>query len=281
MTGPTRILVVANETVVGKPLIDAVKARAEKGPIEVHVICPQNMPRSGWVQYADEGRWAAENRLKATLARLDEAGISATGQLEDPDPFTAVMDALGRQDFDEIIVSTHPETRSGWLRRDLVQRVKQASRRPVEHVVVEHGDPGERGVETLVVANQTVEDQHLLDLLKERAADGRHRFVLIMPQGEGAEGDPYERLAHVLRKLEESGVDAVGQVVHPDPFTAIQNAVRYYPVDEIIISTFEPERSGWLRADLVERVKGATGKPVEHVVAGRSTSPTAQEGQAA
>ncbi len=276
---PTRILVVANETVVGKPLIDAVKARAAKGPIDVHVICPQNMPKAGWVQYADEGRWAAENRLKATLARLQEAGIHATGELEDPDPFTAVMDALGREEYDEIIISTHPETRSGWLRRDLVQRVKQASRRPVEHVVVEHGDPGERGTETLVVANQTVEEDDLLNLLKQRAADGRHRFVLIMPQGEGAEGDPYERLARVLRKLEEAGIDAVGQVVHPDPYTAIMNAVQWYPVDDIIISTFAPERSGWLRADLVGRVKSATGKPVEHIIAGQSPSTT--EGQAA
>jgi nucleotide-binding universal stress UspA family protein len=283
MTGGdvTRLLVVANETVVGKPLIDAVKARADKGPIEVHVICPQNMPHSGWVQYAEEGRWAAENRLKATLARLQEAGIQATGELEDPDPYSAVMDALGRAEYDEIIISTHPETRSGWLRRDLVQRVRQASRRPVEHVVVEHGDPDERGIQTLVVANQTVGDDHLLSLLKERAADGRHRFVLVMPQGEGSEGDPYERLAHVLRKLEEAGVDAVGQVVHPDPYTAIQNAVRYYPVDEIIISTFAPERSGWLRADLVGRVKSATGKPVEHVVAGAPSTQPANEGQAA
>jgi hypothetical protein len=105
--------------------------------------------------------------------------------------------------------------------------------------------------------------------------------VLILPQGEGAEGDPYERLAHVLRRLEEDGIDAVGQVVHPDPFTAIQNAVQWYPVDDIIISTFEPERSGWLRADLVERVRSATGKPVEHVVAGQTASTTAQEGRAA
>jgi hypothetical protein len=282
MSDVTNILVVANETVVGKPLIDAVTARAAKGPIQVHVICPQNMPRSGWVQYADEGRWAAENRLKATLARLDEAGIKATGQLEDPDPFTAVMDALGREEVDEIIISTHPETRSGWLRRDLIQRVKQASRRPVEHVVVEHSDAGESGtVATLIVANQTVEDEHLLSLIKQRSADGRHRFVLIMPQGEGAEGDPYERLAHALRKLEDAGTEVVGQVVHPDPFTAIQNAVRYYPVNEIIISTFAPEKSGWLRADLVGRVRGATGLPVEHVVAGQSSSTTSQEGQAA
>jgi hypothetical protein len=279
---PTRILVVANETVVGKPLIDAVKARAERGPVEVHVICPQNQPRAGWVGYGDEARWAAENRLKATLARLSEAGIQATGAIEDPDPYTAIMDELGRADYDDIIISTHPETRSGWLRRDLIQRVRQATRRPVEHVVVDHAGDGERGKETLVVANQTVEDQQLLDLIKARAgSDGRHRFVLILPQGEGGTGDPYERLAHVLRQLEEQHIDAVGQVVHPDPFTAIQNAVQWYPVDDIIISTFEPERSGWLRADLVERVKSATGKPVEHVVAGQTNSTTAQEDQAA
>jgi hypothetical protein len=276
----TKLLVVANETVVGKPLIDAVKARADKGPIEVHVVCPQNMPRAGWVQYGEEARWAAENRLKATLARLSEAGIQADGGIEDPDPYTAIMDCLGQTDYDEIIISTHPETRSGWLRRDLIERVKQAARRPVEHVVVD--DPSDNKVhETLVVANQTVEDQQLLDLIKARSAEGRRRFVLIMPQGEGAEGDPYERLAHVLRRLEEEGVDAVGQVVHPDPFTAIQNAVQWYPVDDIIISTFAPEKSGWLRADLVGRVKSATGKPVEHMIAGESQSPTAQEGQAA
>src|SRR5881398_641698 len=92
----TRLLVVANETVVGKPLIDAVKSRAAKGPAEVHVICPQHQPRAGWVQYGEEARWAAENRLKATLARLDEAGIKATGAIEDPDPYTAIMDELGR-----------------------------------------------------------------------------------------------------------------------------------------------------------------------------------------
>src|SRR6478752_9805617 len=142
---PIRLLVVANETVVGKPLIDAVKARAAKGPVQVHVICPQNMARAGWVQYGEEARWAAENRLKATLARLSEAGIEATGAIEDPDPYTAVMDELGRAgtNYDEIIISTHPETRSGWLRRDLVERVKQAARRPVEHVVVDHADDGE------------------------------------------------------------------------------------------------------------------------------------------
>src|SRR3954453_22721348 len=146
--GATKILVVANETVVGKPLIHAVKARADKGPIEVHVICPQNMPRAGWVQYGEEARWAAENRLKATLARLNEAGIHATGAIEDPDPNPKMMDELGRAVDDEIIISTHPETRSGWLRRDLVQRVRQATRRNVEHVVVDSPEDPDKGKET-------------------------------------------------------------------------------------------------------------------------------------
>src|SRR5207248_10247054 len=130
------------------PLIDAVRARAEKGPIQVHVICPQNMPRAGWVQYEEEGRWAAENRLKATLARLHEAGIDADGEIMDPDPYTAIMDALGQADYDEIIISTHPETRSGWLRRDLVPRVKQGALRPAANA---GGDPGAPATESAPV----------------------------------------------------------------------------------------------------------------------------------
>ena len=74
----------------------------------------------------------------------------------DPDPYAAVMDALGEQDYDEIIISTHPETRSGWLRQGLVDRVRRAARRPVEHVVVDLDTERDDVKRTLVVANQTV-----------------------------------------------------------------------------------------------------------------------------
>ena len=57
----------------------------------------------------------------------------------------------------------------------------------------------------------------------------------------------------------------MGQVTHPDPFTSIQNALQFYSVDEIVISTFPDERSGWLRGDLVGRVERSTSKSVEHV----------------
>jgi len=64
-------------------------------------------------------------------------------------------------------------------------------------------------------------------------------------------------------------------VMDPDPFTAISNAVQFYPVDEIVISTLPATRSGWLRADLIERVRDSTGKPVEHVVVDVKESATA------
>ena len=89
----------------------------------MHVICPQNQPRHGYVIYDSTVREAAENRLQMTLALLREAGIEADGEVMDPDPYAAVMDALGEADYDEIIISTHPETRSGWLREGLVDRV--------------------------------------------------------------------------------------------------------------------------------------------------------------
>jgi biopolymer transport protein ExbD len=202
-----------------------------------------------------------------TIALLREAGIEADGEVMDPDPYSAVMDALGEQDYDEIVISTHPETRSGWLRQGLVDRVARATRRPVEHVVVDLDAERDDVKRTLVVANQTVASRELLDALKRKAGEGPRRFIVIAPQDDSSsEGDPHERLARTLEELEEAGLQAVGQVEHHDPYTAIQNALQFYAPDDIVISTFPETRSGWLRNDLIGRVEGSTGKSVEHVV---------------
>jgi hypothetical protein len=269
-----RILVVANETVAGRPLIEAVRRHSEgDDDVHVHVICPQNNPKHGYVIYEDHVREAAETRLEMTLALLREAGIEADGRVMDPDPYSAVMDALGEEDYDEIVVSTHPETRSGWLRQGLVDRLARATRRPVEHVVVDLDTDRDDVKRTLVVANQTMGGEPLLATLKRKAAEEPRRFIVISPQSEAdedtagaGESEAAERLAHMLAALEREGLDAVGQVVHPDPYTAIQNALQFYAPDDIVISTFPETRSGWLRADLVGRVEQSTGKSVEHVV---------------
>src|ERR687893_617058 len=177
-----RILVVANETVAGKPLIDAVARRADGDSVRVHVISPQNQPKHGYVIYDEHVREAAQNRLEMTLALLREAGLEADGEVMDPDPYSAVMDALGEQDYDEIILSTHPETRSGWLRQGLVDRLKRATRRPVEHVVVDLDAERDDVKRTLVVANETVDSRPLLEALKRKAEDGPRRYIVIAPQ---------------------------------------------------------------------------------------------------
>jgi hypothetical protein len=268
---PKRILVVANETVAGRPLIDAVRKHAEEAhaqnkPFQVTVVCPQNVPKHGYVIDDTSVRAAAENRLKLTIAALREVGIEAFGEIMDEDPYGATMDAIAEFGADEVIISTHPETRSGWLRRDLIDRVRDDSGLPVEHVVVDLDADRAEATRTLVVANQTVGGEPLIGMLKGKAAESRHRFIVIAPQGDGGAGDANERLAHTLQRLEDEGLMAIGQVSEADPFTAIQNALRFYAVDEIVISTFPSTKSGWLRSDLINRVRQTTGKDVQHVV---------------
>ena len=200
-----RILVVANETAAGRPLIEAVRRHAGDGEVSVHVICPQNQPKHGYVIYDSMVREATENRLKMTIALLHEAGIEADGEVMDPDPYAAVMDALGERDYDEIIVSTHPETRSGWLREGLVDRLRRATRRPVDHVVVDLDKERDEIKRTLVVANQTVAGKSLLDALSARRA-GAAPLHVICPVRRGPPDDgAHEWLAHTLEEPRPPG----------------------------------------------------------------------------
>ncbi len=264
-----KVLVVANETLGGRRLVDAVRARAPKGDAEFVVIAPQGRPKSGLVIYSDAARDAAQHRVDHLIDRLREVGVEATGELMDPDPFSAVADAVREFGVDEIIISTHPETRSGWLRRDLVERVEHETGLPVEHVVVDLDADREGVTRTLVVANQTVTGEPLFGLLKGKAAEKRHQFVVVVPQagGGGHHADEARgRLAAMLERMRDEGLDVTGGIGDPDPFTAVMNALQFYQVDEIVISTLPAERSGWLRGHLIERVRGATSKTVEHVV---------------
>jgi hypothetical protein len=265
----SHLLVVANETVAGKELTEAV---VRHGTGQVTVVCPVNAPREGYVVYQDTRRAAARRRLDKALADLREAGISADGFVVEADPVSAVRDALAQLEppVDEIVVSTHPEQKSGWMRRDVVERIRDvAGGRPVEHVVVDlAGEGGAANV--LVIANETVLGEALLQRIKDRAAkEPPASFMLICPQSDPAmHGHPAaeRRLRRALAALRGAGIDAHGQIAHPDPYTAAMHAVHDERVDEIIVSTFPGEaRSSWLRKDVVTRLRDSTGLPVEHV----------------
>jgi GABA permease len=264
----TTVLVVANETLVGDELVDTLRHRAERGPVRVAVVVPVTKPREGYVVYRDTRRAAASRRLDRVLAYLRLAGIPAHGGVYDDDPLSAVKDVLASEEIDELVVCTHPAAKSGWLRRNLLDEIRRvAGDRPVEHVVSDV--TGRSGANVLVVANETVLGEQLLDRIRARAEEGQASFLIVCPQSDPSRGEHPEaerRLRAALSILRSEGIDVHGQIAHPDPFVAAMEAVEDERTDELIVSTFPGERSGWLRRDLVGRLRAQTGLPVQHVV---------------
>ncbi len=262
------VLVIANETAASQTLLEALRDETETSQL-ITVIAPVNEPNQGYVVYDDTRRASAGRRLEKTLGALREAGFSAQGFVVETGPVQAVVDALAQLEpkVDQIVVSTHEPERSGWLRRDVLGDIeRRAQGIPVKHVVVDTA--GGDDVNVLVLANQTVVAPELLDSVRRRAEQGAASFLIVSPQGDGEDhADADRRLRLALSELRGEGIDAHGQVVHPDPYTAAMHVVNDERVDEIIVSTFPGEKSGWLRRDLVQRLRKDTGLPVEHVVA--------------
>ena len=268
----SHVLVVANETVDAPTLREALAAHGND--LQVMVVSPVSQPQRGYVVYSDTRRASARRRLERALDHLREAGVPSDGYVVEADPAAAVRDALAQLEppVDEILVSTHPEEKSGWLRRGVLDRIRSAAGPvPVEHLV--SGDGGAEEKNVLVIANETVVGEPLLAKIRERAAAGPASFLIISPQSDPTAGDHPEadrRLKRALSQLRHEGIDAHGQVAHPDPFSAAMEVVHDERVDEIVVSTFEPLSSGWLRRDLVGRLRKETGVPVEHVTVAKA-----------
>jgi GABA permease len=133
-----RILVVANETVVGEKLMTVIGDLALAGQSEFFVVSPAlNSRLRTWTSDEDGARAVAQKRLDATLERLESVGIEARGTIGDLDPLVAIEDAVRTFHPDEIVISTHPEGRSNWLERGIVVAVRERFDLPVQHVVVD------------------------------------------------------------------------------------------------------------------------------------------------
>lgn len=262
------VLVLANQTIGGQALLDAVRERAAQGDAKFFVVVPRTRPSHGNVIYTEAVRDAAQVRVDLALAFMREEGFEGEGEVGDADPFNAAMDAIAHYRIDEVILSTLPSTSSGWLRRDLPERIEQAAGLPVKHVVTDIGREGLPFDVCLVVANQTVAGGELIDRLKAKAEEGPRRFIVAVPQesGDGRSVDAARgRLRLLLSSLEQAGIVAAGMIAHTDPYTATMNAVQSLLISEIVISTLPSNRSEWTKKGLVEKVQSATGKPVEHI----------------
>src|SRR5262249_58702854 len=80
-TGATNVLVVANETVISQPLLDAIRQRAAQGPASFLIVCPQSDPRGSEHAHPD-----AERRLRAAPSALSGEGILPPAPISHPPP---------------------------------------------------------------------------------------------------------------------------------------------------------------------------------------------------
>ncbi len=125
ITAPTRVLVVAHKTAATAPLLEAVRARAQRGPCAFTLLVPNSAHGlHKVVDPEDQGGSEARGVLDRALPALSEAaGAPVEGILGDADPMAAVQDAINLRGFDEVIVSTLSPRVSRWLRLDLPSKV--------------------------------------------------------------------------------------------------------------------------------------------------------------
>ena len=129
------VLVVANRTAGSPELLEALKERAEKGPVKFHLLVPSTLHGVAWAADMHSAGDEAEAHVNAAVERLRAEGLEVDdGKVGDPDPVAAVEDAVNFKEFDEIIVSTLPKHLSKWLKVDLPHRVERATGKPVTHV---------------------------------------------------------------------------------------------------------------------------------------------------
>jgi hypothetical protein len=138
-----RVLVIANETVGGRELLEEIKRHTEGRQAELKVIAPALVDSRLKQAFGevDEARVKAKERLDESVRAMSELGVKVTGDVGDADPNQAIDDALRTFGADEVIISTHPLERSTWLENDVVQRAHEELDVPVTHVVVDLNAP--------------------------------------------------------------------------------------------------------------------------------------------
>ena len=134
-----RLLVVANQTVAGRALLEEIAHRCRGRDCEVLVITPAlaSSRAAHWASDIDEGIELARERLDRSLAEIRGLGLEVRGEIGDSDPSLAIEDALRLFAADELVISTHPPRRSRWLERGVVANARARLDLPVTHVVVD------------------------------------------------------------------------------------------------------------------------------------------------
>ena len=153
------------------------------------------------------------------------------------------------------------------IRGGLIQRPPQT------HVVRDEGP----SLRILVIANETVGGDELRTLLERKAEGVAEEMLLVCPalnsrvrtwtsDEDPARAEAQSRLDASLARLGEAGVSVRGEIGDGDPLQALEDALREFPADEIVVSTHPPGRSHWLEQGVVEQARHRYDVPITHVV---------------
>ncbi len=130
----------------------------------------------------------------------------------------------------------------------------------------------------LVVANETVEGDALLEEIRGRCRARNCEILVVTPALTGSRASHWasdidegielarQRMELSLIAIDALGLKAKGEIGDSDPNVAIEDALRVFPADEIVISTHPPHRSRWLENGVVERARNEIDLPITHVV---------------
>ncbi len=148
---------------------------------------------------------------------------------------------------------------------------------------VSHGGDGK--FRLLVVANETVQGAELLGEIRERCRDHRVEVMVVTPALAASRADHWasdidaaieiarQRMELSLIEIRSLGLKAKGEIGDSDPNMAIEDALRVFAADEILISTHPPERSRWLEHGVVDKARERIELPITHVVVDLDATP--------
>jgi GABA permease len=151
-------------------------------------------------------------------------------------------------------------------------------------VEIARGRDGKRRV--LVVANETVGGEALLEEIRNRCRGHNCEILIVTPALPGSRVQHWasdvdeaielarQRMELSVLEIERLGLKARGEIGESDPIIAIEDALRVFPADEIVLSTHPPERSHWLERDVVKRAREEIGLPITHVVVDLAAEPS-------
>jgi hypothetical protein len=140
------------------------------------------------------------------------------------------------------------------------------------------GSGGKTAKRILLLANETVGAEPVIERIKQLVGDEQAEVFVVAPALTSsplkmAAGDVDDAIEAARRRLEaslhairERGFGATGEVGDSDPTLALEDALRRFPPDEVVISTHPPGRSQWLEQDVVEKARTRLEVPVTHVV---------------